>query len=212
MRTWRASVFLLVISAVLGGGGCAAIPLTVALGGAFSAGAGAAVNAGKEYAKSGAVYRTFALPMDDLRLAISEVLERMELAIVSDEMDEGDRVIEAVARDREITLRLEPVTRTTSRLRVVVERGPLLGKDLATATTIVERAERAAQPRVAEYDRAYAASRSAPDAASATPAATPSVPANDAASPAPATRSAPESDASSPAPAARPARSPRAGR
>jgi hypothetical protein len=208
-------MILLVIAAALGGGGCAAIPLTVALGGAFSAGAGAAVNAGKEYAKSGAVYRTFAMPMDDLRLAVSEVLERMELSIVRDEMDEDDREIEAFARDREITLRLEPVTRMASRLRVVVEHGPLLGKDVATATTIVERVERAAEPRLAALDRAYGAPRAARDADAwpPAPAATGSAPASGVSAPVPApTRGAPETAASSPAPAVRPARSPRAGR
>jgi hypothetical protein len=199
MSTLRAATAILLVSAALGGGGCAAIPVTAALGGAFSAGAGAVVNAGKEYAKSGAVYRTFPLPMDDLRLAVSDVLARMELAIVHDEMDGDDRVIEAVAREREITLRLEPVTRTVSRVRVVVEHGALFGKDLATATTIIERTERAAQTRIAELDRAYAMEG-------------PARPPDPAASPPTATGAARGTDASSPARAVRPARSPRAGR
>ena len=170
--------------AALVGGGCAAIPLTAVLGGAFSASAGAVVNAGREYAKSGAVYRTFAVSQDELRGAVGQALERMELAIVRDDIDEGDRVIEAHANEREIALRLEPVTRTVSRLRVVVEHG-VFGKDLATATAIVERTEAAVQTRLAELERERALA---------------------------ATRSARGSDASSPVPAARPARSPRAAR
>lgn len=179
MRPPRASAALAFF--VVACSGCAAIPLTVALGGAFSAGAGAVVNAGREYAKSGAVYRTFAVPQAELRAAMSEVLERMELAVVRDAMDDDDRVIEARANEREILLRLEPVTRTVSRLRVVVEHG-WLGKDLATATTIVERAERRVQARLAQADGGPALTR------------------------------ARETAASPPAPAARRARTPRAGR
>jgi len=107
----------------------------------FSAGAGAAVQAGTEYTSGGTVYRTFSLPLSDMRLALSDALERMEIAVELDDSDGADRVIVARARDRKIAMRLEPVTRTVTRLRLVVSEG-LVRKDRATATEIVTQTER----------------------------------------------------------------------
>ena len=147
MRSLR--LVLLFVAVSIGLGGCAAIGLSVAaLGaGAFSAGAGAAVQAGTEYTRSGAVFRTFSLPLADMRLALSDALERMELAVVTDEQDGEDRVIVARASDREIDLRLAPVTRTVTRLRLVVKEG-FARKDQATATEIVTQTERSVEEYV----------------------------------------------------------------
>jgi hypothetical protein len=136
---------------VVGAGGCAAVGLTGAAVGAsaFSAGAGAAIQAGKEYTRGGVVYRTFSLSLPELRLAVSDALERMELAVIRDEADGVDRQISVHARDREIDVRLEPVTRTVTRLRLVVAEGRFR-KDRATATEIVEQTERAVDERIAE--------------------------------------------------------------
>jgi len=127
--------------------GCVAIPAATALGGAFSAGAGAAVSAGKEYARGGVVYRTFTMPLPALRDAVGDALARMEIATVRDEPDGDDRVLLAAARDREVKLRLEPVTRTVTQLRLVVGKGTF-GKDRATATEIVEQTERVVEARL----------------------------------------------------------------
>ena len=142
-------LLVLVIGLALTSGGCAALPLVALAPGAFSAGAGAAVNAGKEYANGGVVYRTFTLPLDELRLVVGDAFARMELAVIRDEMDDGERVIEAHARDREIKLRLEPVSRTVTRMRLVVSEKPFK-KDRATATEIIVQTERT----VAERDAA----------------------------------------------------------
>jgi hypothetical protein len=135
-------LFIAIVVAGFGLSGCAAIGLTgAALGAsAFSAGAGAAVDAGKEYTRGGAVYRTFSVPLSTLRLAVSDALERLELAVVTDEMDGVDRVVTARAREREVRIRLEPVTRTMTRLRLVVEEG-MFSKDRATADEIVVQTE-----------------------------------------------------------------------
>ena len=139
---------LIVIAAgSLGLGGCAAVGL-IPLASALSAGTEAAVKAGTEYTRGGTLYRTFSLPLPELRLAVSDALERMELAIVRDELDGPDRVIVARARDREIDMRLEPVTRTVTRVRLVVAEGRF-GKDRATATEIVTQTERSVEERVA---------------------------------------------------------------
>ena len=72
----------------------------------------------------------------------------MELAVVRDEIDGPDRVIVAQARDRKIELRLAPVTRTMTRVRLVVAEGPFR-KDRATAAEIVAQTERSVEERVA---------------------------------------------------------------
>ncbi|HYE92280.1 MAG TPA: hypothetical protein VEA38_14725 [Terriglobales bacterium] len=127
--------------------GCVAIPAGAALGGAFSAGAGAAVHAGKEYTRGGVVYRTFTMPLPALRDVLGDALERMEIAIIRDEPDGDQRVLLAAARDREVKLRLEPVTRTVTQLRLVVGKGTF-GKDRATATEIMEQTERLVEARL----------------------------------------------------------------
>src|SRR5437870_10113923 len=108
-------LFFLIVIAGLGVGGCAAVGLTGAAVGAgtFSAGAGAAVRAGTEYTRSG-VLRTFSLPLAELRLALGETLARMEIVVVTDEMDGADRRIAARARARESQIRLTPLTRTVT--------------------------------------------------------------------------------------------------
>lgn len=147
--TSRGLVLALLVGS-LGLGGCAALGLTgAAVGaGAFSAGAGAAVQAGKEFTRSGVVYRTFSQPLPEIRLALSDALARMELAIVRDEVDGVERVLVTHAREREVTIRLQPVTRTVTRLRVVVVEGRF-GKDRATASEIVTQTERTVTARAA---------------------------------------------------------------
>jgi hypothetical protein len=150
-----------------GTSGCAAIGLTgAALGaGAFSAGAGAVVRAGTEITRGGVVYRTFSLPLAELRTAVGDTLARMELAVVHDEVDEdGDRRIVAWARKREVEIALQPVTRAVTRLRLVVTEGRFR-RDRATATEIVAQTERTVGARaVTEATPGTAASSLAPGA------------------------------------------------
>ena len=54
----------------------------------------------------------------------------------------------AHARDREIQIRLEPVTRTVTRMRLVVSEGQFW-KDRATASEIVAQTERSVDARLA---------------------------------------------------------------
>ncbi len=157
----RVLPILAVVGIAVGTSGCAAIGLTgAALGaGVFSAGAGAAMRAGTEITRGGVVYRTFSLPLNELRTAVGDTLARMELAIVKDEVDaHGDRRIVAWARDREVEIDLQPITRTVTRLRLVVSEGPFR-RDRATAAEIVAQTERAVDERaVTEATRGTGAS------------------------------------------------------
>lgn len=141
-------VILVIAVVTIGLGGCAAVGLTGAAVGAsaLSAGAGAAVQAGKEYTRGGTIFRTFSASLRDTRLALADALERMEIEVVSEGDDGDDRVIMAQARDREIAVRLQPVTRTVTRLRLEVAEG-FFRKDRATATEIVTQTERAVTER-----------------------------------------------------------------
>ena len=132
---------LIAVSVLLSG--CAALGLTVASVGvsAFTGGAREAVHAGTEYANGGVLYRTFSLSLPDLRIALGDTLARMEMAVVEDEVRKDYRSIEARAHDRRIRIRLEPVTRTVTRVRMVVPDG-LFSKDRATASEIVAQLER----------------------------------------------------------------------
>src|SRR6266849_10995066 len=85
----------------------------------------------------------------------------MELAVVSDEMKGLDRRIVARARDREIDMRLSPVTRTVTRLRLVVAEGTFR-RDRATATEIVEQTENAVEERAVAYAEARRVRRAGP--------------------------------------------------
>jgi hypothetical protein len=144
-----AALVLALVAAALPLAGCAAIGLTgAAMGaGAFSAGAREAVQAGREYTRTGVVYRTFTVPLAELRTMVGDTLARMEIAVLQDELDEdGDRRILAQARDREIALELQPITRTVTRLKLVVAES-FFRKDRATASEIVAQTERTVAER-----------------------------------------------------------------
>ena len=148
MKRWWLGVAIAVVA--MGSSGCAAIGLTgAALGaGLFNAGASAAVRAGTEVTRGGVVYRTFSLSQDDLRTAVGNTLAEMEIAVIRDELlDDGDRLIVAQAKDRDLELKLQPVTRTVTRLRLVVSEG-MFRRDRATAAEIVAQTERAVEERL----------------------------------------------------------------
>jgi uncharacterized protein YceK len=151
----KSGITMLLVVLAVALSGCAAIPLSLASigAGAFSGGAGAAVSAGTEYASGGVVYRTFTLPLDELRLALGDTLARMEIAVVRDEVVGDERRIEARAHQRVIKLRLEPVSRTVTRLRLVVSEKPFK-TDRATASEIVTQTERTVEARAAASVRA----------------------------------------------------------
>ena len=165
MKAW----IVLLPFAALALSGCAALGLTVASVGAsaFTAGAKEALHAGTEYTQSGKAIRTFSLSLEDLRIVLGDTLARMEIAVVRDEMDDGEREIEARAQDREIQIRLEPVTRTVTRLKLMVKEGHF-GKDRATASEIVAQTERTAEARETALAAASRAA-TAPPAAAASP-------------------------------------------
>lgn len=111
---------------------CDPITLTAA-----SLGAGVGVS----HTLNGIIYRTFTAPMKTVENGSVEAMRDMGVKVVSRKTnDEGERVINATAKDREIEVLLEPLSSRTTRMRVIANNGLL--KDSATATEIMLQTER----------------------------------------------------------------------
>jgi hypothetical protein len=122
--------------------GCAVLaapPLMAAVSG----GASGVARMGVDMTAGGAALRTFGAPLADVHAAVRQSFCDLALPISEDVvLEDGTVRLTAEARDREIRVRLEPVTPALTRLRLVVGQG-LLGRDRATATALVEQASRA---------------------------------------------------------------------
>ncbi len=109
--------------------GCAAIALTL---GSVAAGAGV------DHTLRGIVYKTFASSLAETRLASLKTLKRMDMDVVKDEKTEEGWLISATAIERKIDIELEALSRRTTRVRVVANKGDIFFKDSATATEIIQ--------------------------------------------------------------------------
>ena len=112
--------------------GCEALALS-----AIGVGGATAVN----HTLTGITYRTFTAPMSRVRTASVGALKRMGIRVASTERTDGNDVLKASARDRDIEIVLEPVSPNTTRMRVIAKNGGLL-YDSATATEIILQTER----------------------------------------------------------------------
>ncbi|WP_324779965.1 DUF3568 family protein [Thiobacillus sedimenti] len=112
--------------------GCDPISLTAA-----SIGGSMAIS----HTLGGIVYKTFTAPMKTVEHGSVVAMQDMGVKVLSRSTNtDGERVINATARDREIEVRLEPLTPRTTRMRVVANNGLL--KDSATAQEIMLQTER----------------------------------------------------------------------
>jgi len=121
---------LVLLTALLGG--CEALALS-----ALGVGGSTAVN----HTLTGMTYRTFTAPMPRVRTASVGALKRMGIRVASTEHADGNDVLKASAKDRDIEITLEPVSPNTTRMRVVARNGGLF-YDSATATEIILQTER----------------------------------------------------------------------
>lgn len=112
--------------------GCDPISLTAA-----SLGAGVGIS----HTLGGIVYKTFTAPIKTVEEGSVVAMSDMGVKVVSRKTnEEGERVISASAKDRDIEILLEPLTPRTTRVRVIANNGIL--KDSATATEILYQTER----------------------------------------------------------------------
>lgn len=125
MKNFRA-VFLLCGMMLLPG--CAGIALTA---GSMAAGQGL------NHTLSGISYKTFATPLDEMRVATFRTLDRLGMDVTGQVKTEFGWSITAVAYKRTIDIELEALTSRATRMRVVANKGDIFFKDAATATEII---------------------------------------------------------------------------
>ena len=118
--------------------GCAALGLGLA-----TAGAGAGISAGYEHTVNGIVYKTFAAPKEEVRLATLEALKRMGMPVTVDKPSDGGWTLSATASKRSIDIDLQALTEQTTRMRVVANDGAIFFKDASTATEIINQTAQA---------------------------------------------------------------------
>lgn len=123
----RLKVILFALS-ILALQGCAAAALT-----AGSIAAGTGVN----HTLSGISYKTFAVPVEDMRTATLGTLERMDMEVTDIKETKSGWEIQAKAYDRTIEIELEALSRRATRMRVVANQGGIFFKDSATSTEII---------------------------------------------------------------------------
>lgn len=135
---------LVLLLLALTASGCVAVAALPALGlAAMSDAAGGVAKAGVEHTMSGADYKTFSAPLADVRTAVLQSFRDLEIAITEDApLVGGGAQIVGEARRREITVKLEPVTPSLTRLKMFVRQG-LLGRDRATSSELIEQTARA---------------------------------------------------------------------
>lgn len=121
----------------------AAVALSVALAGCdpislTAMGVGAAY--GVQHTLSGISYRTFSVPLPQVRSAVMGALRHMDIKVASKEQIENGERLLARASDRDIEVELEAITPKATRMRSTARSG--LIRDAATATEIILQTER----------------------------------------------------------------------
>lgn len=111
--------------------GCAPLTLT-------AVGVGSA--AGVQHTMGGITYRTFTMPLPQVRTAAMSSLNRMGIKVDRREKSESGEIIKASANDREIEIELDALTPNTTRMRTIVRSGIFM--DAATGAEIIMQTER----------------------------------------------------------------------
>jgi len=93
------------------------------------------------YNLDGVAARTFTAPAESVKHASLAALERMGLEINGTEPLETGEVIHARARNRDIDIEVEPITKQLTRVRIMA-RGGSLFYDNATAVELVAQTEK----------------------------------------------------------------------
>jgi len=95
---------------------------------------------GVQHTLTGISYRTFTVPLPQVRSAVMTAFHHMDITLGSKETIENGERLTAHASDREIEVELEAITPKTTRMRSTAKNG--LFRDAATATEIILQTER----------------------------------------------------------------------
>jgi hypothetical protein len=96
--------------------------------------------AGVQHTMGGITYRTFTVPLPQVRGAAVAGLNRMGIKVDSRDKSESGEVIKATANGRSIEIELDALTPNTTRMRTSVRNG--LFMDAATGAEIIMQTER----------------------------------------------------------------------
>ena len=102
---------------------------------------GVGASAGIQHTVSGIAYRTFSAPMPNVRAAVRDALDHMQIKVAGTYRIENGVRFKARVSDREIEVDLETLTANATRVRSTVRTGLLM--DSATATEIIRQTQRA---------------------------------------------------------------------
>lgn len=101
----------------------------------------------------GVSYRTFDNSIEDLRVASESALKEMDIDVVERRQREDAQDIFGTTGGRDVQITLEPLTASSSRMRVVAKQGSGL-RDATTSTEIILQTDQALARHVAQRDGA----------------------------------------------------------
>jgi hypothetical protein len=106
---------------------------------AVTSAAGMGGSAAITHTMNGITYRTFTSPQAKVRVATIRALERMQIQLVSDSMQNKSnvRLVTAKTSERKIEIQLEPISPNTTRMRVIAK-GSGIFYDASTAEEIIQ--------------------------------------------------------------------------
>lgn len=139
VRRFGATVTRLCTMALLAGlssalCGCAPLALTVL---------GVGASMGVQHTVNGTAYRTFSLPLPQIRKAVVAALKRMDIAVDGTTKLASGETIVARAPAREIEVQLEVISANATRMSTAARNGLLM--DAATAKEIIAQTEKSIQ-------------------------------------------------------------------
>jgi len=128
--------FLALLFSLVFQNGCAAIALAL-----LGAGVGVAAEQAVSYTMKGIASQTLMAPLPIVRKAALKALRRMGIKVEGREKTEYGEIIKATGTNRQIEVKLEPITPKSTRMRTVAKRGFFL-RDRATAKEIILQTEK----------------------------------------------------------------------
>jgi hypothetical protein len=107
---------------------------------AATSAAGMGGSAAITHTMNGITYRTFTAPQAKVRFATIRALDRMQIKLISDNMQDKSniRLVTAKSSDRKIEIQLEPISPNTTRMRVIAKKGTGFFYDASTAEEIIQ--------------------------------------------------------------------------
>lgn len=110
---------------------------------AITTAAGIGGSAAITHTTNGITYRTFTAPSSKVRVATLSALNRMQIKVISENLQEKSniRLVAAKTNERNIEIQIEPISSNTTRMRVTAK-SSVFSYDSATAEEIIQQTKR----------------------------------------------------------------------